>query len=107
MAKEINLGIKYGECFPTSPVNSSSEKENEYFPCLHLENVEGLPSLPDEGTLTIRYRKSREVREVKSDRKSIDLDVLAITGVPDSESAETSTADALEALKNALENEKE
>lgn len=111
MAKEINLGVKYGESNSYSVTPPQVKLSDEYYPCLHLENVEGLNDLPDEGTLTVRYRISREVDDKKNDRKCLDLDVLAITNVEaesaSEDAAEPSTAEALEALRSAIEGEKE
>jgi len=51
------------------------KEEEEHYPCLFLDNVEG--SIPDSGTALVKYRVRGIRKEPQSGKSSYELDILS------------------------------
>lgn len=101
----INLGRRYsdGGAIPF-PVKMSEPEE--FYPSTHLE-WDTEYNLPDEGTITFKYRVTRDIMEkVPKERNCIDLDLLEIVDVKPAQKSETDYGgDSLDKLKKESESE--
>lgn len=79
----INLGkTSCGGIEPCSPAKTKDEPE-VYYPSVYLDAPEGqsLESIPDAGTITFRFKKTRSATETNREdetRESASLDLLEI-----------------------------
>ena len=98
----IKLGRKMSECCIT-PMKSEPDSE-EFFPSVHLEWDKDY-ELPDEGTMTVKFRIARESREVKVERQSVDLELTEIVSVAGKVQVkeDDDTGEALDKLRAAYE----
>lgn len=101
----IKLGRKGG----MYPEPASSGNSEMHYPSLYIDGEKEL-DLPDEGTMTIRFKKTNESASKSRDGKenySCGLDVLEISNVkgskPDNEDESESGEDALDRLKKEAE----
>lgn len=99
MEYPVNLG-KSGPSMSPMAMPERSEPEM-YFPSTHLEG-EGL-ELPDEGTITFRYRTNRESEDKRTETCCYDIDLLEIVSVKGAKAAEPKPEDALDKIKAELE----
>lgn len=58
---EIDLGRKdeFGPANPVSPPTGKKGKARVFYPTLYIEGVEGMPSLPKEGCMMVKFRRKR------------------------------------------------
>lgn len=97
------------ESMPTPAMHSDSEL---HYPTLYIDGAKGeSPKLPDEGEMTIKFRKVSESQSKGKDgsRFSIGLDVIEICSVkggPKEDEGE-SGEDALDRLKKEAESGEE
>jgi len=91
----IKLGRTMSE--PSMKLSAPSHESEEYFPNVHLEWDKDY-ELPDEGTMTVKFRISRESREVQAERQSVDLDLIEIVSVTADEPKAKESEDTGEAL---------
>jgi len=54
--------------------------DNEHFPQIYLSDVEDL-DLPDEGSMTIKFKLRRESEDKKTGRCTYDVDVISIEDI--------------------------
>ncbi len=100
--KTLKLG-KMSPSYPSASLAPQMPEPEEYFPSLRLELPEG-SELPDEGTMTIRYKINRETEDKKAGYCCVDLDVTEITAVKDETPKEDEYAgNVLDALRAEAE----
>jgi hypothetical protein len=80
-----SLAMKESEVYDLSsgPVSPQSMPDKTFYPHFHYEGPEEL-DIPEEGTMTIRYKQTREVSERKSgkpDWYECDVEVKEIVSV--------------------------
>jgi hypothetical protein len=102
----VNLGQSYEGLgvISTAPTPAPSE----HFPYVHLEFKEDELELADEGTITFRYRVSREAEDKKTGQCSYDLDLLSVvgnTGKKEMKDDHEYAAENLDKLRATLEQE--
>ena len=105
MNESIDLGRKseYGEpcCMP------SKDSDKVYYPEFNYSGDKEL-DLPDEGTMTIKFRVSRESEDKKEGRYHCTVEVISIENVEGGEEVEAPTksgsesSDALDAIARQL-----
>ncbi|HYG24438.1 MAG TPA: hypothetical protein VEH04_16795 [Verrucomicrobiae bacterium] len=83
----INLGRKWDTslevCAPCPPTASKDKEPEVHYPSLYIDGVKDLPDFPDEGTITVRFKKVRESKETYKGKKteSCSLDIIEILDV--------------------------
>lgn len=97
----INLGRK--NSFSSDyPKVSAPEDDKTYYPSLFIEDL--ATDIPDEGLMTVRYRKTRETEDLRKDKCSCDLEIIEIIDCKVDKSAkktkEDDSEDALDKLKD-------
>jgi len=98
--KVIKLGRKYDPscCCPVSP----GEKQPEVvYPSLYIEGIEDveLAKLPEEGTMTVRYKICNRSENLKTEKTCLTLDILAIEKADAEEvDLDADTGDALDKI---------
>lgn len=99
----IKLGKTFGGEKPVALPGESNQEE--YFPEVHLEW--GQPyELPNEGTITFRYRVNRRSEDRKRDKFAEDLDLVAIVAVkPEKEDKNEDRGAELDKLKDEVMSE--
>lgn len=103
--KSVSLGRK-SEGYPEPATIAAVKTEpTVHYPSLYIEDVEGLPEIPEEGVMTIRYKLVRREEKVQQDKVCLVIDVTDITDVEavgkDSEVGEE-TSEALDKLVKTL-----
>jgi hypothetical protein len=81
---QINLGKTCSGPKVCSPSKSSKDEPQVYYPSVYIDAPEGtsLKGLPDAGTITFRFKKTRSSVETNREdetRESVSLDLLEIT----------------------------
>jgi hypothetical protein len=102
--KPIDLGSP-GPCCPGNSVKT--EEPEKYYPSLYIADYDG-GDLPEEGVLTVRFRKTRETKDLKREKTSCDLEILEIldaNGHQYSSVQEDETGRALDRYKEESEKE--
>lgn len=106
----IKLGRKGGPCCP-EPMKSDSEEM--HYPSFYVDGDKKL-DLPEEGTMTVKFRKTSESNSKGRDGKehySCSIDVMEVSNVKGTKASEDkneeSASDALDRLKNEAESEAE
>lgn len=87
----------------------SDDAEEVYFPSAHLEWEKDY-ELPDEGTMTVKFRIRTTSREVQAERQSVDLELMEIVDVTPSKPAmkeDEDTGEVLDRLRAEYEDEGE
>lgn len=105
-----SLAMDESKVYGMSPTNSTAEPESRtIFPCFHYEGPEEL-EIPEEGTMTIRYKQTREVSEHKVGKPhwyECDVTVLEIVSTKGDAKAParsgSESADALDKLMSERE----
>lgn len=84
--KEISLGRSMEESMP------EPNSPREHFPCLYLDGGKELAGLPDEGTMTIRYKIASRTHNERDGKKtsSVSIDVTHIVDVEGEKAKESS-----------------
>jgi hypothetical protein len=75
----IDLGRKSGCSGCPEPV--SEDKDHVYYPSVYIDGGKELADIPDEGTMLVRYKKTRTTTEEPAEgkkRTSVSLDLLEI-----------------------------
>ncbi len=104
--KSIDLGREYpsGCCAPVC----APEKREKSYPSVYLEGKENF-DLPDEGVMTVKFRKCRDSKSTPrdgDDHYETVIDLMEIVSVKgESTEKEESTAEALDKLKEEAEKE--
>lgn len=97
-------GDEMGDCCEVP----SGEKDKKYYPCIYLEGKE-FKDLPEVGTMVISYKITSKTVSEREDKKrvSVELEVREIksTEGDEEESEEISPEDALDAIRDSLEEE--
>ena len=85
------------------------DKDTKRYPYCHLTLSEGAPEIPEEGTITLRFvrtRKSEETPRNGEERCEVSLDFTEILAVnaqkAEGKSRSKETEDALDAIASAL-----
>lgn len=96
-----------------SSESSESPESDEMmmYPSLYLE-WEKPYNLPDEGTMTVRFKKTRSSEDKKNDRYTEDVDVIEIlsvkgSGKSDKKSSMDEASDALDKIRDEVKEESE
>lgn len=105
MKTPIDLGKKSESlCCPCPATESKPDEPKVYYPELYLSDL--VPDgLPDEGTITFKYRISRETEDHKNpENSSCAIEVISIESVTAKEGAKKAKydegGDALDKLRN-------
>lgn len=100
----INLG-KPEPMFNSMPDMASRDPEI-YYPSVHIDLPEGV-DLPEEGTITFKFKLNRITEDVKNEKCCADLDLVSIVDTKASKSSkeEEYTGDTLDRLRKEVESE--
>lgn len=111
MKMNVDLGTDGSEILK---IGAPRKNPDTFYPCLYLTLPEDSDvRLPEEGTITFRYRQkgaSASVRyddDEKSVRRTVDLEILAILAVDKGTPAPTKLKTAEEAMSEAFEEDDE
>lgn len=85
MENIVDLGRKSGEC-ATQPCNPGDKPQEVYYPTLYISDCP--VEFPESGTMTVRFRLSRETEDHKNGKSSYDIDIMAITDIKADKGAE-------------------
>lgn len=102
---DIDLGRKSPELASIPSPPSDKGEDNVYYPDVYIDGGKELDEIPDEGTITFRYKKVRETTEKRDGKKtshSVNLKLFAITDTT-SESSEEKEDSGAELDKLAKE----
>lgn len=82
MKTPVDLGIDYDSCGCCVPVSPGQKKGEKVYPTLHIDSLpEDALELPDEGTMTVKFRVSRETEDKKAGKCSYAIDILSVESV--------------------------
>src|SRR5688572_28978766 len=95
--RTIKLGRKYDSSICCAPANPGEKQPEVVYPSLYIEGVPGLDTLPEEGEMTVKYRICNRNENLKSDKTSLTLDIIAI------KSAEEDTVDLAASTSESLD----
>ena len=101
----IDLGKDSGSlCSPPSTV-SSQQKNTKFYPSLYLENIENLPSIPESGSMLVRFKR-RSISATKRDdggsSVTVTIDVVSLEKITGEKSARRSSVDAFDAVSKEV-----
>jgi hypothetical protein len=102
---EIDLGVSAKDKYNLSEPMKMDSKEKVY-PCFHYCGPKEL-DLPDEGELTVRFRKKRETSSIEEDGShyyECDIEVRAITEVDGEDMEVEAPAHSNDEAGDALDN---
>lgn len=75
--KKIDLGRKYGDDMPISPLES--DPDEKHYPIAYIEGVDGLSGIPEKGIVTFEYvlreRSERTIERGGKKKKSTNVDL--------------------------------
>lgn len=107
--KPIDLGKKWDGPMALPEAPGKDEESKVHYPCLYVDTKEGsdLADLPDEGTMTVRYKiVSRTLSEREGKKSaSLSIDVQKILDV-EGEKSKSDDKSAGEELDKLAESEK-
>lgn len=107
-----SLSMKESDLYPmsASPTSVGEHNDRITFPCFHYEGPEEL-DIPEEGTMTIRYKQTREVSEHKVGKPhwyECDVTVLEIVSTKgEAKSPARSGSEAADALDKLMSEREE
>src|SRR6185437_2488537 len=76
----IDLGKKWPRGCP-EPATKIAEPEDVNYPSVYIEGVDGLSDLPEQGTITFRFKRTSKTDRVDRDgdkSTSVSLDLLEV-----------------------------
>jgi len=95
----IDLGkVSDGPLCPPSTV-SSQQKTTMFYPSLYLENIENLPSIPESGSMLVRFKR-RSISATKRDdgesSVTVTIDVVSIEKITGEKTTRKNSVDAFD-----------
>lgn len=100
----VDLGKEMPKpCCP--PSQASCDPERRHYPSVYLEDVEGLPAIPETGTMTVRFKRRMIQATKREDGKqslTVTIDLVSIEKVTGEKSTRQSSVDAFDAVSKVV-----